>query len=88
MNEKLRKPCGMLGVPMECTFACIRTEETNSANFIADLTNWFNKSDVTIFNSGSLRIDEVIPDGILRMKDVIKLLPMHDPMVVLKGTGK
>ena len=41
------------------------------ANYLSDLTSWANKSDVTIFNSGSLRIDEVVPEGLMRQKVIM-----------------
>jgi 5'-nucleotidase len=71
---------------LNAIFSYIRHEETNSANWLADLTNYGMKSDITVLNSGSLRADEIF-EGPLTVGSVLSLLPIHDPMVVIKMTG-
>ena len=60
---KLDKVIGQVHEPLDCRFSKIRSEETNSANWVADLALHCAKADVAILNSGSLRADEIIPRG-------------------------
>jgi 2',3'-cyclic-nucleotide 2'-phosphodiesterase (5'-nucleotidase family) len=73
---------------LECRFSHIRREETNIANFYADLINYNAKSDFCIFNAGSLRIDEIIPEGIITLRELKKISPLYNPVIVLEGTGE
>lgn len=45
-------------------------------------------ADLALLNSGTLRSDTVHPKGPFKMKDLCSILPMVDPLVVLKLTGK
>jgi len=83
----MKEPVGYTGVDLNAVFSCIWREETNIANYLADLVNYLAKSNVTIINSGSLRIDEIIPEGVITIKEMRKLLPAQLPMVTLQGTG-
>ena len=56
-NKRLLQPVGYSGVDLNAVFAYIRQEETNICNFLGDVVNFINKSDCTIFNSGSVRAD-------------------------------
>jgi 2',3'-cyclic-nucleotide 2'-phosphodiesterase (5'-nucleotidase family) len=53
----------------------------------ADLINYNSGTDFTIFNSGSLRIDEIILEGVITLKEIKKLMPAYNPVIVLEGTG-
>lgn len=66
----MKESVGYLGVDLNAVFSCIRREETNVANLLADLANYLAKSDITILNSGSLRIDEIIPEGVITIKEL------------------
>ncbi len=66
----MKEAIGFTGVDLNAVFTSIRREETNIANFLADLANYLARSDVTIFNSGSLRIDEIIPEGVITIKEM------------------
>ena len=44
-------------------------------------------ADIAILNSGTLRSDTVHPKGPFKVKDLMSILPMCDPMVVLKCKG-
>lgn len=85
--KRMKEPVGFTGVDLNACFSCIWREETNIANFLADLCNYLAKSDVTIINSGSLRIDEIIPEGVITIKEMKKLLPGTNFMITLEGTG-
>lgn len=41
-----------------------------------------------MLNSGTFRSDQVHPAGDFTMRDLVNIIPMRDPLVVLKVTGK
>ena len=59
----------------ECTR--LLSQETNAGNFVADLMRHAVDADIAILNSGTLRADAVLGPGLLRMKDLVALLPMQ-----------
>jgi 2',3'-cyclic-nucleotide 2'-phosphodiesterase (5'-nucleotidase family) len=46
------------------------------------------QTDIWIVNSGSLRIDDIIPAGILKLKHIDALFPMQDEMITVRISGK
>ena len=58
-----------------------------SGNFITDIMLSGTNADVALLNSGTLRSDTLHPKGEFKMKDLMSILPMIDPMVVIKITG-
>jgi len=83
----MSKPLGRVGVPLDARFAAIRTRETNVSNLMADLLRG-SVADCALFNSGTLRADRVIPNGVFTMGDLTELLPMYDETVAVKVTGE
>lgn len=45
-------------------------------------------ADLVILNSGTFRSDQVHPAGDFTMRDLVNIVPMHDPIIVLKVTGE
>ena len=58
---------GYTDVPLNVGEHEIRTSETNMGDFLADLANLYNETDVAILNSGSIRYDNVVPVGEVRL---------------------
>ena len=73
---------------LECRFAKIRSEGTNTTNFLADLTRIAAETDISLLNSGTMRIDSEIDKGPLRLKELFAMLPFIDPIVKLELTGE
>ena len=46
------------------------------------------EADCALLNSGTLRSDRVHPKGSFKMKDLLAILPMVDPLVVIRVSGK
>ena len=46
------------------------------------------EAEVALLNSGTLRSDRVHPRGEFRMRDLLAILPMVDPVVVINITGR
>lgn len=44
-------------------------------------------ADLALLNSGTLRSDVVHKAGPFKMKDLLSILPMVDPLVVIQVTG-
>ena len=96
--SNMEKVVGVTAVDLECRFNRIRAMETNIANFVADTARHACSMalaakgdmavDIVLFNSGALRADKVIPAGLVRVGDLMALLPMCDTMVVLKLTAE
>ena len=45
------------------------------------------ESDFALLNSGTLRSDRIHPKGEFKIKDLFAILPLIDPVVVVKVTG-
>lgn len=45
-------------------------------------------ADLVVLNSGTFRSDQVHPAGDFIMRDLVNIIPMRDPLVVLRVTGK
>ena len=52
------------------------------------MVNQANNTDVTIINSGTYRIDSVIPVGFINTGHVMDILPMLDPIMVAVVNGE
>lgn len=79
---------GQFGVDLDGRFASIRTQETNLGNFVCDIMLASTHSDLAILNSGTLRSDRVHPKGDFKLRDLVTIMPMMDPMIVLSATGE
>lgn len=45
-------------------------------------------SDCAILNSGTLRSDRIHPKGEFKLRDLVTIMPMMDPIIVLSATGE
>ena len=86
-NEKLGKQIGYFGTELDVTDSCMRNREAKMGNFVADLMRTEYATDFAIINSGSFRINKVIPEGPLSMLTVQSCFPFPDTVVVLKMKG-
>ncbi len=86
-EEKFRQVIGYLGTAVDARFSMVRNKSIPISNFVADLVNIYMDTDVTIINSGSLRIDSVINEGELTFGMLNRLLPGEYTLVRLKLTG-
>lgn len=88
LEKQMEKISGYTGVDLDARFDKIRTQETNISNFCADALRFMTKSDVCVLNSGSLRIDDIIPEGYLKWKHLDALFPMQDEVVTVRILGE
>lgn len=87
-EESMGKIIGFTDCPLDCRFSKIRSQGTNAAEFIADIARIAVEADVCILNSGTLRIDTIIPEGPIRLKEIFGMLPFIDPVIKMEVTGK
>lgn len=88
MDLELIKELGEFECDLEGRFSLIRTQETNLGNFICDIMVAATNADFALINSGTFRSDMIHSAGPFFLKDLLKILPMIDPLVLLEVTGK
>ncbi len=59
-----------------------------TGNFVTDIMLKGTHADIAMLNSGTLRSDTLHPRGKFKMKDLLSMLPMSDPLVVIQIKGK
>lgn len=84
MNEVL----GTFSVELEGRFSEIRTKETNLGDWVCDVVLSATGADAVILNSGTFRSDQIHSPGPFTMRDLVNIVPMHDPLVVIEVTGR
>ena len=79
---------GGTSVALDARSATSRTEETNIANYVADVFRRATGADVALVNGGSIRADTVISAGELSLRDVLSLLPFNNDLAKIEVTGE
>lgn len=68
--------------------SAVRNRPTNLTDAIAAaFLNAFPQADASIFNSGSIRIDDDLPAGPIRQYDILRILPFGGNMVLAEMKG-
>lgn len=88
LKEKLEKVVGFTAAPMDARFTTVRAAESNIGNFLCDLMRSHYHADCCIVCGGTIRSDQVIPPGLIRVKDILNCLPFEDACVVLNLSGR
>lgn len=88
IDEHMKEVLGTFSVDLEGRFSEIRTKETNLGDWVCDVVLSATGADVVILNSGTFRSDQVHPPGPFTMRDLVNVVPMHDPLVVIEVTGR
>ena len=88
MDMELIKELGEFEVDLEGRFSVIRTQETNLGNFVCDIMVAATNADFALLNSGTFRSDCTHGAGPFFLKDLLKILPMIDPLVLLEVSGE
>ncbi len=75
--------------PLDGRESSVRKRSTALTDLIAEATlAEAAGADLAIYNSGSIRIDDVLPAGPIRQYDVIRVLPFGGPILTVKIPGK
>ncbi|XP_060566797.1 snake venom 5'-nucleotidase-like, partial [Ruditapes philippinarum] len=88
IDKKMDEYLGSMGVSMDGRFASIRTMETNLGNFVTDIILEAVPADICLINSGTFRSDRIHQKGEFRLRDLLTILPLMDPLVVIEISGK
>ncbi|XP_052816876.1 mannosylglucosyl-3-phosphoglycerate phosphatase-like [Mya arenaria] len=87
IDKRMDEHLGSMGVSMDGRFASIRTSETNLGNFVTDIILEAVPADICMMNSGTFRSDRIHSKGEFKLRDLLTILPMVDPLVVIEITG-
>lgn len=88
IEERMGEVLGNFSVELDGRFSAIRTSETNLGDWVCDVVLSATGADVVILNSGTFRSDQVHPAGPFTMRDLVNIIPMHDPLIVLEVSGQ
>ena len=78
----LQRTVGETAVPLMGEELEIRSYETNLGNWVADQVRAVAEdADIAFINAGSLRVNQDIPSGPIRQRDVEELLPYNGELV-------
>jgi 5'-nucleotidase len=81
-------PVATTPVPLDGRETIIRSQPTRLTALIADAMRHEAKTDLSVFNAGSIRIDDVLlPAGAITQYDVIRVLPFGGAVVRATFTG-
>lgn len=82
------EPVATTPVPLDGREAVIRNQPTRLTDLIANAMRHEANTDVSIFNAGSIRIDDVLlPAGAITQYDIIRVLPFGGAVVRATFTG-
>jgi len=78
---------GKTEVKLDLASAMVRTQETNMADFIADVYRQSTGADVALVNGGSIRADSEVEPGKITRRDVLQTLPYNNRIVKIQLSG-
>ncbi|ESO03811.1 hypothetical protein HELRODRAFT_80178 [Helobdella robusta] len=87
MAKKLDEVLGVVEVDLDGLFSSVRTKETNLGNFLTDIMLAATEANIAFLNSGTIRSDTIHPRGEFKLRDLVSIIPMVEPLVVLKING-
>jgi len=88
LNKKMNEVCAHFDVDLEGRFERLRYEETNVANFVADLIlSEYENLDIALLNCGTLRSNSIMPPGDFTLRMMCDLLPMPDKIITMRISG-
>ncbi|MGH1395310.1 MAG: bifunctional metallophosphatase/5'-nucleotidase [Trichormus sp.] len=80
---------GQLTFALDGLESSVRNQPTKLTQLIAEaMLQEVPNADLAIFNSGSIRIDDVMPPGPITQYDVIRILPFGGKVVAVEITGE
>ncbi|XP_068895742.1 mannosylglucosyl-3-phosphoglycerate phosphatase isoform X3 [Tenebrio molitor] len=88
VEGKMHEVLGCFSVPLDGRFTSIRTSESNLGNWVCDVVLAATGADLVVLNSGTFRSDQVHPAGDFTVRDLTNIVPMRDPLVILKLKGQ
>lgn len=87
LGMALEVEVGGTRIPLDGVSSALRSRETNLGNFVADAMRADTGAPIAIVNSGSIRVNQVMPTGTLRMKDLVAIHPFGGTVCVVEASG-
>jgi len=88
LKTKIVEVLGTLNADLDGRFSSTRTAESNLGNLMTDIMMGALNADCALINAGTLRSNTKHPKGEFRLKELLNILPMMDPLVVLDVDGR
>ncbi|MFC1862548.1 5'-nucleotidase C-terminal domain-containing protein [Thermodesulfobacteriota bacterium] len=85
-DDLLSQPVGKALVKLVGDRETVRSQETNLANLVTDAMRAKTKADIAFQNSGGIRSD--IAPGAITYRDILKVQPFGNTLVLLNMTGQ
>lgn len=86
-KKQMAKTIGYLNADIDARFSVVRSQESTSGNFMADVVRRAYHCDGVILCGGMLRADRIMPAGKFTYGDILDIVPFQDSIVVLKLKG-
>jgi 5'-nucleotidase len=74
-------------VPLDGLESSVLSDTTTLTHAIADAFRTEAGTEISIYNAGSIRLDDVLPPGPITQYDVIRILPFGGPVVEVEMRG-
>ena len=88
MGFNPENPVAQVPDALDGTEASVRNHSTTLTDLIAkSMVQAYPKGDIAIYNSGMIRIDDIVPPGILTEYDVLRILPFGGTVVLVEMKG-
>ncbi|KAJ3522883.1 hypothetical protein NM688_g8808 [Phlebia brevispora] len=98
LSKALKAPLCKTSVELDCRSAIVRTIESASGNWFADVLRHaydealclrgLGGSDGVLICGGTIRGDSTYGPGVITLGDILEILPFEDPIIVLEVDGE
>jgi 5'-nucleotidase len=88
LAAQLNEPLVQVGVDLEGRSAVCRQQETNLGNLVADAMREQAAADCALITGSSIRVDRVVPAGVLTRRQAMMILPYENGVVKVRLSGR
>ncbi|MBS2039443.1 5'-nucleotidase C-terminal domain-containing protein, partial [bacterium] len=88
LNSQLNEPLVRVGVDLEGRSRLCRQQETNLGNLVADAMREQAGADCALITGSSIRVDKVVPAGVLTRRQAMMILPYENGVVKVRLNGR
>ncbi|MBN9416254.1 MAG: bifunctional metallophosphatase/5'-nucleotidase [Candidatus Eremiobacteraeota bacterium] len=88
LAAQLNEPLVRVGVDLEGRSSVCRQQETNLGNLVADAMREQAGADCALITGSSIRVDKVVPAGVLTRRQAMMILPYENGVVKVRLSGR
>ncbi len=88
LARQLNEPLVQVAVDLEGRSSLCRQQETNLGNLVADAMREQAGADCALITGSSIRVDKVVPAGVLSRRQAIMILPYENGLVKVRLNGR